>query len=108
MTNIELTLDDKNIRVLLNALSKGCEDTSGVMKNIAEEMSKSVDENFEVGGRYSSPDSMNESGKSLSAIAEQDLAICEIALNPEPNSAYVTREEIENSLDLDQIKFERL
>ncbi len=45
-----------------------------------------------------------EANKSLSAIAEQDLAICEIALNPEPNSACVIREEIENALDLDQIK----
>ena len=73
MTNIELTLDDKNIRVLLNALSKRCEDTSGVMKNIAKEMSKSVDENFEVGGRYSSPDSIiggKKKWKPLSKVTE--------------------------------------
>ncbi|MFA5597001.1 MAG: hypothetical protein WDA26_05465 [Pusillimonas sp.] len=46
----------------------------------------------------------NESGKSLSAIAEQDLAICEIALNPEPNFVCMPREDIEVALDLDQIK----
>lgn len=42
--------------------------------------------------------------RSLSEIAKQDLAICEIALNPEPNSICVTGAEIESQLDLDQIK----
>ncbi|MFA5597607.1 MAG: hypothetical protein WDA26_08585 [Pusillimonas sp.] len=56
MSNIELTFDDKNVRVLLNAILKRCGDASEAMKGVAEEMRKSVDENFEVGGRYSSPD----------------------------------------------------
>ncbi|MFA5596872.1 MAG: phage virion morphogenesis protein [Pusillimonas sp.] len=75
MTNIELTLDDKNIRALLNALSKRCEDTSGVMNKIAEEMRKSVDENFEVGGRYSSPDSMIGGKKKWKPLSRATKAI---------------------------------
>lgn len=40
----------------------------------------------------------------LKEIAENDLNICMIALNPEPDKVEFTREEITALLDVDQIK----
>ncbi len=40
----------------------------------------------------------------LFEIAEQDMDICEIALNPDPNKKTISREELEELLDLDQVK----
>lgn len=42
--------------------------------------------------------------KGLTSIAEDDIDICEIALNPRPDVIDFTRDEIKASLDLDRIK----
>lgn len=40
----------------------------------------------------------------LARSYQQDAAICAIALNPQPNKADFTMEDIEGNLDLDQVK----
>lgn len=46
------------------------------------------------------PAKQNELARSY----QQDTAVCIIALNPQPNKADFTREDIENNLDIDQVK----
>jgi hypothetical protein len=40
----------------------------------------------------------------LARSYKQDIDICSIALNPEPNKIDFTREDIETNLDIDQVK----
>ncbi len=40
----------------------------------------------------------------LARSYKQDMDICSIALNPEPNKVDFTREDIETNLDIDQVK----
>lgn len=40
----------------------------------------------------------------LVRLHQQDMAVCVIALNSQPNKADFTREDIESNLDIDQVK----
>jgi phage gpG-like protein len=55
MTNITLTLDDKEVTKLMSALVAKITDASSAMTEVAQEMSLSISRNFQAGGRYSSP-----------------------------------------------------
>lgn len=55
---IELQFDDRVTRELLNAVVKNITNPEPVFKTIGQMMLASVKENFEVGGAYSSPDSI--------------------------------------------------
>lgn len=49
-------------------------------------------------------DGKDEKERTLEDIAEKDLEICEIALNPDPTETTFTKDQINQCLDLDQIK----
>ena len=55
---IDCKIDDKNVKVTLKGIENNGKDLSRAMKTIAIELEESVRENFEVGGRYSTPGSL--------------------------------------------------
>lgn len=55
---IELQFDDKATRELLNAVVQNITNPQPVLNKIGQMMLASVKENFEIGGAYSSPDSI--------------------------------------------------
>lgn len=52
---INAQLDDLNCKILLKGIENKSKDLSKAMKTIAVDLRTSIEENFEVGGRYSSP-----------------------------------------------------
>lgn len=55
---IDVKIDDKKCKILLKGIEDKSKDLSKAMKTIAVELRTSIEENFEVGGRYSSPGSI--------------------------------------------------
>lgn len=51
---IDVKIDDKKCKILLKGIEDKSKDLSKAMKTIAVELRTSIEENFEVGGRYSS------------------------------------------------------
>lgn len=71
---IELQFDDKATRELLNAVVQNITNPQPVLNEIGQMMLASVKENFEVGGAYSSPDSIiggNKKWKPLSKTTKK-------------------------------------
>lgn len=56
MTNFRITHDDKEVAKLMSELVARINNTSVAMNAVALEMSRSISKNFQVGGRYSSPE----------------------------------------------------
>ena len=52
---INAKIDDKKCSILLKGIEDKSKDLSKAMKTIAVDLRTSIEENFEVGGRYSSP-----------------------------------------------------
>lgn len=55
---INAKIDDKKCSILLKGIEDKSKDLSKAMKTIAVDLRTSIEENFEVGGRYSSPGSI--------------------------------------------------
>jgi hypothetical protein len=88
LTDKSVTIGDKEIplRYTVHQMQK-----LEVALGEKDQGSEDQDENLSIGSR-------------LAVVARQDMDVCEIALNPDPNNPVISREEIENQLDLDQVK----
>lgn len=60
-------IDDKNSKIVIEGIQKSAKNMSKPMRKIANMLENSVKENFDVGGRYSSPGSIMGGDKKWSA-----------------------------------------
>jgi phage virion morphogenesis protein len=73
MSEEVLTIDDRELKILMNRLSRRMRDMSPVMSELGEIALSSIEKNFEVGGRYSSPDSWRGGSKKWKPLASATI-----------------------------------
>jgi len=58
MSKFSITVDDKNLRIAISGMEKAAKDLKKPLRKIAEQLKRSVKDNFGAGGRYSQAGSM--------------------------------------------------